>query len=362
MTIHSETNFDTTEIRAGSAGQLWAGLTVPPPGTLLLLHSDGTPDATTNPFAKHLGMTKEGSVATFEVATTDFFADEFPSPIKTTVDQVNARIEGALLQVFDFDILEILTPGFGTKASAKAITFGTRPLLYTSVALIFPQESDPTKFAVVQLYDAINVGGLAIAVGRKTMTEIPINFKARTIAQRVPATDAMGSFYIQPAGPVFAAGGLFSWIAPVGVTSVTIDAFGAGGGGGGGNTGQYGGGGGAGGHATKVVAVVPGTSYPVNVGLGGAGMVADGSTGGDSWFSTAGTVKGAGGGGGGFEVTGGNGGAGGAGIGDTVVNGADGHSGAVSDGAGGAGAFGAGGHGGLGIGGNGSPGAVKISY
>ena len=196
-------NYDTTKIRAGNPGQLWAGCSVPPPGSLLALHTDGTPDKTTNPNALHLGMTKEGSTATFEVATTDFYADEFPTPIKSTVDQVNARIEGALLQVFDFKLLEMLTPGFGTNVAtppagaSKQLTFGVRTLIYTSVVLIFPQEADPSKFAVVQLYDAINVGGLVINVGRKTMTEIPFNFKARTIAQRVPATDAMGNFFIQ---------------------------------------------------------------------------------------------------------------------------------------------------------------------
>ena len=71
--------------------------------------------------------------------------------------------------------------------------------------------------------------------------------------------------------------GTFSWVAPCGVTSVTVDLWGAGGGGGGAgaysflgtNTGA-GGGGGGGAYHNVTVPVTPGTSYTVTVGAGGS--------------------------------------------------------------------------------------------
>ncbi len=80
-----------------------------------------------------------------------------------------------------------------------------------------------------------------------------------------------------------------SFVVPFGVTSVTIEAWGAGGGAGkaagaGGN--DAGGGGGGGGYARGIIAVTPGTPHTVRVGVGGATATA----GGDTWFGSTATV------------------------------------------------------------------------
>lgn len=89
---------------------------------------------------------------------------------------------------------------------------------------------------------------------------------------------------------VFTATGTRTWTAPAGVTSITVEAWGAGGGGGdpGGNNG--GGGGGAGAYARAVVTVVPGMTYSYTVGAGGVVE----TNGGSSSFGTS-TVVAAGG-------------------------------------------------------------------
>ena len=108
--------------------------------------------------------------------------------------------------------------------------------------------------------------------------------------------------------------GTYSWVAPIGVTSVSVVAVGGGGSGG---SNQYGGGGGGLGYKNNY-AVTAGNSYTVVVGV--AGFVASGAStgvnGGDSYFVSTGTVKGGGGGGSGAAGTytgdgGGNGGTGG---------------------------------------------------
>jgi hypothetical protein len=73
--------------------------------------------------------------------------------------------------------------------------------------------------------------------------------------------------------------GLVAFTPGPGVTSVTVQAWGAGGGGGGGSSVLGGGGGGGGSNVTSVVTVTPCTTYAIDVGMvGGGGM--GGATGG----------------------------------------------------------------------------------
>ncbi|MFN7013460.1 MAG: LamG domain-containing protein, partial [Bacteroidia bacterium] len=77
----------------------------------------------------------------------------------------------------------------------------------------------------------------------------------------------------------FTSSGTFT--VPAGVYQVTVEAWGGGGKGGDGlNVGKVGGGGGGGAYSAKSIAVIPGNTYTVNVGLGATNS----SNGGDSWF------------------------------------------------------------------------------
>src|SRR3954468_12288300 len=64
------------------------------------------------------------------------------------------------------------------------------------------------------------------------------------------------------------------WVVPAGVTTVTVECWGAGGGGGGAQTnanGSAAGGGGGGAYSMQVITVSGGQSYTVTVGAGGNG-------------------------------------------------------------------------------------------
>jgi hypothetical protein len=108
-----------------------------------------------------------------------------------------------------------------------------------------------------------------------------------------------------------------TWTAPAGISSVTAEVWGGGGGGGSTSSGTGGGGGGA--YSSSTVSVTAGNNYTVTVG-GGGGI---GSNGGDSWFSTSGTVM-AKGGTAGADNTGGAGGVSGSGVGTTKFSGGTG--------------------------------------
>lgn len=134
-----------------------------------------------------------------------------------------------------------------------------------------------------------------------------------------------------------------TWTAPAGVTTVQVEAWGAGGGGAEGQTGfgdTGGGGGGGGAYVKSTVAVTPGNNYTIDVGTAGTGGPGNGSAGAQSDFNGT-TVVAAGGAG----AVGGAGGAGGttaASTGTTKRAGGAGGNGATSPSGGGAGGGGGG--------------------
>ncbi len=86
---------------------------------------------------------------------------------------------------------------------------------------------------------------------------------------------------------------------PVGVTSVTVEAWGGGGAGGGATGNPAAGGGGAGGaYAKNTFSVTAGNSFTITVGAGGAGGTSNGQSGGASWFGSTSTLLAIGGPGG----------------------------------------------------------------
>jgi hypothetical protein len=152
-----------------------------------------------------------------------------------------------------------------------------------------------------------------------------------------------------PGSALYSLPGTYSWIAPTGVTSVSVLAIGGGGGGGGYASGGGGGGGGLG--YSNSQAVTPGTAYTVVVGSGGTGGTsnpsANGTAGGTSFFINASTVAGNGGSRGTTSSGGGTGGAGGSRVGAGGGDGGAGGSGSTAGGGGG-GAGGYAGNGGAG--------------
>lgn len=98
-----------------------------------------------------------------------------------------------------------------------------------------------------------------------------------------------------------------SWVAPAGVFTVRVLAVGGGGGGGSARSASagymsHGGGGGGGGVFDELLEVVPGTSYTVTIGTGGAGATATGAVGANGTNTTLGSIMTAPGGQGGASM------------------------------------------------------------
>lgn len=190
-------NFDNTTVVIGP-GKLYADLAIPGAGGRLILYSDGTPDATQNPDATHIGYTREGATFSIVPQITNFFADESSFPIVSRVQQEVAQISGEALQVADFDLQEILNPTATRSAisGVDGIHFGGGTLNYTSVAVVFPLEEDPTLYGVVQLYKAYNNAGLAARVTRTALAGVPFAFQGIAIGTRAVG-DQVGVFWKQ---------------------------------------------------------------------------------------------------------------------------------------------------------------------
>jgi hypothetical protein len=182
------------------AAKLYSGVNIPSAGGRIVLHSDGSPDATLNTNVKHLGTTEKGTDFMVKGKLINFFSDEFQDPDISAMDEVECAISGGLLQILDLTILgELLTPGigtYGTGAGYKELAIGRRALVYNSICAIAPQNSDPTKFVVFHLYSAMNDAGLVGQFGRKTQGVTPFAFRGYAIPSRA-ATDTTGKYWLQ---------------------------------------------------------------------------------------------------------------------------------------------------------------------
>jgi hypothetical protein len=186
--------------------------------------------------------------------------------------------------------------------------------------------------------------GLVLVCGLLLLTTLAVAYTVRTAgksAMRSPELAAMNAPRVAQQGayayrrtltnisapPVpndsYTTAGNHTWTAPTGVTSVTVECWGAGGGGGA----SAGGGGGGGAYSLQSVSVTPGNNYSLSVGSGGAGAANGtgdgGSNGGDSSFASQVLAKG-GTGGGGYVQPGGAGGSSSAGTGSTKYSGGTG--------------------------------------
>lgn len=194
------TRYNVANIPMGVIAQLWSGLAVPAAGARLTLDTDGTPDATANPSAKHLGHTDAGMTISAKESVQEFFADESFGPIGSALDTLEFMIEGSALQVADEELMKVMAAAFGTYSTAagyKQLQLGVKPTItYSSIAVIWPSPMDPTKYQVFNLYNARNTNGFSLQIGRKQRAATPFAIKGYGLTARALA-DQYGNYWWQ---------------------------------------------------------------------------------------------------------------------------------------------------------------------
>lgn len=271
----------------------------------------------------------------------------------------------------------IMLPGYNALKVANAPTIGTATAGSSNCASVAFTAPACVGGGAISSYTAYcTTTGTNIASGASSPIVVTGLSTGSSYTFKVVATNAYGPSYPSVASnsitavlagqQAYTTAGTYSWVAPTGVTSVSVVAV-AGGGGGGYTTG----GGGGELRYKNNVAVTPGNSYTVVVGAAGTDNYSNaGTDGGNSTFNTTTVVatkgtKGFGGfpkangvgGSGGTGDGGGNGGNGGNTAGGAYYGGGGGAGGYAGNG--GAGASGCGtGNGGAGAGGGGGGGGA----
>ena len=181
-------------------------------------------------------------------------------------------------------------PNLANNAATAVLSVSSLTLTKVSDVAISVHPGDTIAYAVV----ASNSGG-------QTHANVTLEDMVPAGTVYVPGSLVVTQTPLAVTTAVFASSATF--VAPAGVTSVTVEAWGGGGGGGRARGNPATGGGGAGGsYARKTMAVVPLQSYTVTVGAGGIGGNGTGTdtqhgrVGNPSWFDTTNTVFAQGGG------------------------------------------------------------------
>ncbi len=183
-------------------GQFWVKMATPGANALASIHTDGTPDATLNTTAQHLGGTEAGSKVMVKPTFQNFEIDEFRNPVITTIGGMQMGISANLAAVNDTNLLAWLLNGIGTRTVTSNVTeqikIGITALTYYSCVLIFPLQLDQTKFGIFHVYNGLNNAGVEWDVTRKKAGFTPINLLGFELTTRA-VTDTMGAIWTQNA-------------------------------------------------------------------------------------------------------------------------------------------------------------------
>lgn len=156
-------------VTSSGPGDLWLDLAVPGPAARMVLFTDGTPDATANPGAMHLGMTKEGCKVSFNAEILDSLADELAAPYASKIQNEIGKIEGEWLQVLDMGLVDVLTLGttLVTAAGIEQVIFGGKVAIESTCCALIWETKIAGQYAVAMLYKAFNEGGWSSQVSRR---------------------------------------------------------------------------------------------------------------------------------------------------------------------------------------------------
>ena len=196
--------YTSSQIILGPA-DVWLSVAVPSAASRMTLYTDGTPDATANPSAVHLGMTAAGTTFEYKPEIQDFGSDELTAPHLSRIISESATLKGEFLQVFNWALLAKMTVG-GTKnvntdtsTGYEELTIGgISAITPYSVALIGQDISGSSQYWVLQLYATYNKAGFNFTVTRKDQSKAAFEFMGLAITSRASG-DQIANFWHQGA-------------------------------------------------------------------------------------------------------------------------------------------------------------------
>lgn len=195
-------NYNQNQIILGPS-DVWLNVAVPSAASRLTLDADGTPDATANPNAIHLGMTVGGTTFEYVPEVQDFTSDELTAPHLSRIISERLTLKGEFLQVFNWQLLASMTVGgtrnvnTNTSTGYEELTIGGQSTISTySIALIGQDIQGTNQYWVVQLYRSFNRAGFNFTVTRKDQSRAAFEFNGMAITSRATG-DQIGNFWHQ---------------------------------------------------------------------------------------------------------------------------------------------------------------------
>lgn len=190
-------DYNTAMVQLGP-GDVWMNIVLPTTGNrpIISAAADGslTPDATESAGAIHVGMTLEGSKLIYKPTVENYYSDEQAAPIISSINAIELRIEGKMIQTIETTILaKLIATGTRTSgAGYEQLTIGDGQALATyTILVIAPTYADTTKIIACEIYKGYNEAGYELDIGRKKMAASPFNFVGLSIASR-PQADRVG--------------------------------------------------------------------------------------------------------------------------------------------------------------------------
>lgn len=193
-------NWSPLDIARGPVN-LWASLAVPGAGARMTIeNATGEPDATANPNKVHLGRTTEGATLLYRPSFDYRRSDEFAAPYSALPGETEElAIEFSMLQILNYPVWDLICPT-GTKATGagyEEMAFGGKATITTtSVAAIWRDTEDTSKWVVWHIYKSLNEAGLEFNIRRTADAFSRVRFVGQTVDGRA-AGDQIGKWWRQ---------------------------------------------------------------------------------------------------------------------------------------------------------------------
>lgn len=191
-------NYDNTRTVWGHA-DIWIDCAMPAAGAKPTLHTDGTPDATANPNAKHVGYLRPNTKWTYKSTKVDARDYQHTAPHRSKRGEESMRVESRWLQVLDADLLSGIVDGVtvtdvsdGTLVEAG----GKRDIATTCVYIIAQRADVAGKYICIVILAALFTEGLEVTFDPEGENDSPLGIDAQAVPSRAEGRQ-LGQFYIQ---------------------------------------------------------------------------------------------------------------------------------------------------------------------
>lgn len=177
---------------------VWYGCSVPAAGAKPTLHTDGTPDATANPNAEHVGLLKENFKWFYKSAYMEARSHQLTAPHRRRRGSEEFRGEGRWLQVLDSDLIDALVDGatVSSVTGGKLVEFGgKRDIASTCVYIISERVDSPGKYICIVFFDGVFTEGLEFTFDNENESSSPLGITGNSVPSRADGRQ-IGSVYI----------------------------------------------------------------------------------------------------------------------------------------------------------------------